>query len=130
MDYFLVALISIAGFPKAFLSSLIYLFIIYSSQLFNVIEKQLPCVHCFADDAQLYVSLKPDGQVSQDAAIGTMERCVADIRRRMINYRLLLNGDKTEVLLIGSQYQLKKKLDCSSCLRVGNNDKWSVALEI
>ena len=108
MDYFLVALISIAGLPKAFLSSLIYLFIIYSSQLFNVIEKQLPCVHCFADDAQLYVSLKPDGQVSQDAAIRTMERCVADIRRRMINYRLLLNADKTEVLLIGSQYQLKK----------------------
>ena len=32
------------------------LFIIYSSQLFDVIEKHLPCVHCFADDTQLYLS--------------------------------------------------------------------------
>ena len=61
------------------------LFIIYSSQLFDVIEKHLPCVHYFADDTQLYLSFKPDGQVTQDAAIRAMEKCLADILRWVIN---------------------------------------------
>ena len=38
----------------------------------------------------------------QDAAMKAMERCIADIRSWMINDRLLLNDDKTEVLLIGT----------------------------
>ena len=52
----------------------------------------------FADDTQLYGSFKPDGQVSQDAAVGTMERYTADLPRWMIHDRLLLDDDKTEVL--------------------------------
>ena len=39
---------------------------------------------------------------------------------------LLLDDDKTEVFLIGTQYQLNK-LDRISCLRVGDNDIRSVA---
>ena len=84
------------------------LFVNYSSQLFDVIEKHVLCVHCFADDNQLYLCLKPDGQVRQDVAMRAMERCIADIRSWMINDRLLLNDGKTEVLLIGTQYQLNK----------------------
>ena len=80
---------------------------IYSSKLFDVIEKHLPFVHCSADDTQLYLSCKPDGQISQDAAVRVMEKCIEDIRTWMINDRLLLHvlkDDKTEVILIGSQY--------------------------
>ena len=48
---------------------------------------------------------------------------LADIQSWMIDDRLLLiNDDKTEVLLIGNQYQLKKIDRSSSGLRVGNND--------
>ena len=61
------------------------LFIIYSSQLFDVIEKNLPCVHYFADNTQLYLSFKPDGQVTQDAATPAMEKCLADILRWTMN---------------------------------------------
>ncbi|KAL9981312.1 hypothetical protein ACROYT_G009999 [Oculina patagonica] len=95
------------------------LFIIYSSQLFDVIEKHLPCVHCFADDTQLYLCFKPDSQVSQDVAMRAMESCIADIRSWMISDRLLLNDDKTEMLLIGTQYQLNK-LACDGCLHWKN----------
>ena len=47
-----------------------------------------------------------DGQVSQDAAVQVMEKCIEDIRTWMINDRLLhvLKDDKTEVILIGNQY--------------------------
>ena len=49
---------------------------------------------------------KPDGQLSQDAAIRTMEKCLADIQSWMIDERLLINDDKTEVLYCdSSQYQ-------------------------
>ena len=50
-----------------------------------------------------------------------MERCIEDIRGLMINDRLLLNDDKTEVLLIGTRHQLNKiDLNCNLC--VGNNN--------
>lgn len=52
-----------------------------------------------------------------------MEKCIEDIRTWMINDRLLhvLKDDKTEVILIGNQYQLNKT-DLSSSLRLGDND--------
>ena len=55
-----------------------------------------------------------------------MESCIADIRSWMISDRLLLNDDKTEMLLIGTQYQLNK-LACDGCLHVGDMDIGSVA---
>jgi len=121
VEHFLHALNWMAGFLKALVWDLL-LFIIYSSLLFDFTEKHLPCVHCFAGDTGLYLSFKPDGHASQDAAIRAMERCIADIRSWIINDKLLLNDDKTEVLLIGTQYQQLNKLDRNSCLRLGLND--------
>jgi len=46
------------------------------------------------------LSFKPDGQVNQDVGMRALERCIADIRSWMIDYRLLLKYDKTKVLLI------------------------------
>ena len=39
------------------------LFSIYASILFQVIEKHLPDIHAYADDAQLYLSFEPDNVV-------------------------------------------------------------------
>ena len=97
------------------------LFVIYTSRLFDVIEKHLPEVHCFADDTQLYPSFKPDSEIDQDDAVRAMERCIEDICCWMISDRLLLNDDKTEVLLIGTRHQLNK-IDLNCNLRVGNNN--------
>ena len=72
MEYFLLALISIAGYPKALVWDLSYLLSIHLNCL--TLKKDLPCVYCFAE---LCVSFKPDGQVSQDAAMRAMERCTA-----------------------------------------------------
>ena len=37
-----------------------------------------------------------------------MEDCIKDIRKWLIEGRLLLNDDKTEFLVIGTRYQLNK----------------------
>ena len=87
----------------------------------DVFEKYLSHVHGFTDDTQLHLSFKLDSQVSQDVGVTALERCIADIRSWMINDRLLLNDDTTEVLLIGTRYQLNK-LDHNIGLRSGDND--------
>ena len=84
------------------------LFSIYTSQLFDIVSKHLPNVHCYADDTQLYLSFKPDNEASQLAALVAMEACIEDIRRWMIHDKLMLNDDKTEFLLIGTRRQLEK----------------------
>ena len=85
------------------------LYVIYASKLFNIIERHLPDVHCYADDSQLYLSFRPaDGLSSQTDAIQAMERCIEDIRHWMVSDRLLLNDEKTEFLLIGTRQQLGK----------------------
>ena len=84
------------------------LFTIYTRSLFDIVKNQLPVVHCYADDTQLYVSFSPKNVTGQDDALDAMERCVEEIRCWMTRNRLMMNNDKTEFLLIGTQQQLAK----------------------
>ena len=84
-----------------------FLFIVYASELFDIIEHHLPDVHCYADDIQLYLSFRPD-DISCQAAVTIMENCIRDIRQWMLHDRLLINDAKSEFLIIGSKQQLKK----------------------
>ena len=71
------------------------LFIMYASRLFHIVKKHLPNIQCYADDTQLYLSLRPDSTTSQDEAVFSMERCISDIRAWMTNNYLKLNDTKT-----------------------------------
>ena len=42
--------------------------LLYSSKLFNIIERHLPNSHCYADDSQIYLSFKPNDLLSQQDA--------------------------------------------------------------
>ena len=84
------------------------LFLIYVSKLFRVVEDQLPHVHCYADDTQIYLSFKPISNTSQEDAVRAMECCIEKIRRWLIHDRLLLTDDKTEFIIIGTRQQLNK----------------------
>ena len=84
------------------------LFLIYVSKLFRVVEDQLPHVHCYADDTQIYLSFKPISNTSQEDAVRAMECCIEKIRRWLIHDRLLLNDDSTEFIIIGTRQQLNK----------------------
>jgi len=84
------------------------LFVIYTSSLFKVIERHLPQVHCFTDEAQLYLSFRADEDKAQDVALLAMEECIRDIQNWLIDGRMLLNDDKPEFLVIEARQQLNK----------------------
>ena len=82
------------------------LFIVYTRKLFDIVERHLPQVHCYADDTQLYVSFSPNQSAEADAALKSITHCVSDVRSWMISDNLMLNDDKTEFVILGKKQQL------------------------
>ena len=91
------------------------LYIIYSSKLL----RHPPNPHCYADDSQIYLSLKPGDLSSQQDAITAMQNCIDDIRSWIEHDKLLLNDEKTQFLVIDTRQQLSK-VNISS-ITVGNS---------
>ena len=79
------------------------LFTIYTSSLLEVVEKYLPCVHCYADDTQLYVSFRPADETDETGhldAITAINCCIKAIGCWMRENKLFLK--------IGTKQQLAK----------------------
>jgi len=81
---------------------------LYTSELFDIIEKHLPSVHCYADDTQLYLAFSPNKKGDDAIAIEATRNCNKELRVWMARNRLMLNEDKTDFLLIGTRQQLPK----------------------
>ena len=84
------------------------LFVIYSSKLFNIVNKHLPNVHAYADDTQLYLGFNPGDYANVTAAVSSIQSCIPDVQSWMMMDRLKLNPDKTEFLILGTRQQLEK----------------------
>ncbi len=69
----------------------------YLLPLGNIIRKYGISFHCYADDTQLYISTRPD----ETSKLSKLTECVKNVKDWMTNNFLLLNSDKTEILLIG-----------------------------
>ena len=93
-------------------------YIIYSSKLFNIIERHPPNSHCYADDSQIYLSFKPYDLSIQHDAITAIQNCIDDIRSWM-EHDKLLSDEKTQFLVIGTGWQLSKVN--ISLITVGNS---------
>ena len=57
------------------------LYNIYTSSLFEVLDRHSVDTHCYAHESQLYLSFSPSSSLSQKTVVKTMENWKADIRR-------------------------------------------------
>ncbi len=91
------------------------LFSLYMLPLSNIIRKYGISFHCYADDTQLYISTRPD----ETYKLSKLTECVKNIKYWMTNNFILLNSDKTEILLIGptnsTQNLLEYNLQLDGC---------------
>ena len=82
------------------------LFSLYMQPLGSIIQNHSINFHCYADDTQLYLSMKPD----ETEPLAKLQACLKDIKDWMSTNFLLLNSDKTEVIVCGPKH-LRKGLD-------------------
>ncbi len=82
-------------------------FIYYYKYLIYIIRKYGISFHCYDDDTQLYISTRPD----ETSKLSKLTECVKNVKDLMTNHFLLLNSDKTEILLIGSKNSTQNILD-------------------
>ena len=66
----------------------------------KIMRKNSSHFHCYADDTQLYISMKL-GETNQ---LSKLEACLQDIKTWMTRNILLLNLDKTKVIVLGLKH--------------------------
>ena len=76
------------------------LFSLYILPLGNIIRTHSVNFHCYADDTQLYLSIKPE----QCNELTELQAGLNDIKTWMTRNFLLLNSDKTEFLILGPKH--------------------------
>ena len=69
----------------------------YTQPLSDVISRHSVSRHMFADDTELY---KSDSPSEAFTLARTIESCVSDVKVRVVQNKLPLNDDKTEILLL------------------------------
>ena len=81
------------------------LFLLYTADVFTIIEKYKFIGHAFADDIQIIVTSPPK---SFDHAVETFVECLSEVNIWMSKNRLKLNRGKTQLLPVGTWQQLSK----------------------
>ena len=84
------------------------LYLLYTIPLGGIVLKHGMMFHFYADDSQMYFSF--DSNTPELVTASRLEACVKDVRGWMSANNLKLNSNKTELLLMSSQFCPKPQL--------------------
>ena len=91
-------MICVLAYPRGACWDLCF-FSIYCLGLDDIFKRHQLQYHMYADDTQLYVELPREQQVPTTAASNRIALCTADVKTWMASHNLLLNEQKTEVVI-------------------------------
>ena len=80
-------------------------FLLYTADIPSIATKHGICIHCYADDGQLYLF---DKASASDSIVQSVTDCILEIDNWMSSNRLKLNSEKTQFSWLGTRQQLSK----------------------
>ena len=95
------------------------LFTLYSQSLSDVINLHNCFFHKYADDTVVFHGGPPEKFESTKIAI---QNCISDILGWMDSNKLMLNTDKTEVMIVGTAFRIKQVASTCSSISILNSD--------
>ena len=95
------------------------LFTVYLLPLGDLVRKHGLSFHLYADDSQLYLVFKPL-QHQIDITIDKTSACANEIDNWMVDNQLKFNGDKTDMIIIGTR-QMRNKLPADISVNICGN---------
>ena len=89
------------------------LFVLYTVDVLDIIERNGLIGHMYADDTQNYLHFNSNEVV---LAFTKVQACFTELQYWMNSNKLVLNASKTEIIIFGPQHQLAKITDTSIIL--------------
>ncbi len=83
----------------------------YTKPVTKIIRQHNFLYHCYADDSQSYISIKPSD--NWDTTSTRIQNCVSEVRGWMSSNMLKLNQDKTEVIIFHPKHRANPFADMS-----------------
>ena len=87
------------------------LYLVYTSPLGAILRRHGVGFHMYADDTQLYLSMKTTKMEDVVSARTRVEVCMRELNQWMLLNNLRLNNDKTELLVLLAKHRPKPPLD-------------------
>jgi hypothetical protein len=110
-DAFSLVATLLFGIPQGSVIGLI-LFSIYTLPIGDIARAHGLNVNFYADDTQLYMAFHPTDHEDTTLILIQVENCIKYIRIRMVENKLKLSDDKTEVLIL--TFKLQRSIHCIS----------------
>ena len=98
------------GLPQGFVLGPI-LYLVYTSPLGAILRRHGVRFHMYADDTQLYLSMKTTKMDDVVSARTRVKVCLRELNQWMLLNNLRLNNDKTELLVLHAKHRPKSPLD-------------------